>query len=169
MPRIRHFFASWLSLTILICLFIQPREVLPIQNGSFSVLSNVVQAIVHSSSRRFRPWHRFIALFIGGVSSILPSSLLEKFFLFYRIIRILCSIYIVERNLFAVVCTFLLLFLDVILKPFLKNIKLLLDSMFVAVDGSFSIHGVFVQAVRIKVLLIDVVGNFEIVCWKAGK
>jgi hypothetical protein len=163
MPRIWHVFTLLIPLTILISLFIQPGEILPIQNGSFSVLSNVVQALIYSCSSRFRPWHRFIALFIGSVCSVLPSSLLEEFFFFYCVITIFSSINIVERNLLAVVRPLLLLFLDVILKPFLEDIELLLNSVLVAVNGSLPIHGVFVQAVCIKILLIDFVGNFEIV------
>ena len=42
-----------------------------------------------------------------------------------------------------------------------------LNSVLVAIYGSFSIHCVFIQAVGVEILLVDVIGYFEEVCREA--
>ena len=59
-----------------------------------------------------------------------------------------------------------LLLIDVVLEPLLEHVKLLVNLVLVAVDGSLAVHGVLVQAVGVEVGLVYWILYFEIVLWE---
>ena len=163
MPFIGHFVASLITF-IDISLLIQPRKILPIQDQPISELCHIVLTIIESCYFcHFNTRYCFITLFVGSIVGNLPSFLLEKLLFFYYIIRVFGSVCNIECNLFTIIRSFLLLFFYVILKSFLKNIKLFGDSMLVTVNRSFSIHSIFIQAISVEVFPVHFVGDFEVV------
>ena len=164
-----HFITSLISLLIyVVC--IQPWEILSIQDWFLFFYTQIILTINCSCySCRFRTSYCFITLFIGCIGCILPSFLLFKLLFFYKIIRIFGSVCNIECNLFSIVRSLLLLFFYIILKSFLKNIKLFRNSMLVTINCSFSIHSIFVQAICIEVLPVHDVANFEVVGRKTRK
>ena len=56
----------------------------------------------------------------------------------------------------------LLMLQNILLEPLLQDIILLLDLMFITIDSSLPIHCIFIQAISIKILLIDWILDIEV-------
>lgn len=86
-------------------------------------------------------------------------SLLEQFFF----LKVLHRLHLAGEVLLGYVFSHLLLVLNFLLLSLVQDVKLLMDFVFVAINNSLSVHGVFVLAVSIVVVLVCFVLDLEIV------